>query len=103
MIMAVMAMNRTQMAANGRVVIPAGIRRELGFEPGEELVVRLRDGRIELERPADLLKRMQREWQAAARGRSMVDDLLTDRRREFKREEEELKEWLRSRSSTRQP
>ena len=48
MIMVIMAMNRAQMGANGRVVIPAGIRRELGLEPGEELVVRVRDGRIEL-------------------------------------------------------
>jgi len=95
------AKNSTQIGANGRVVIPAEIRRELGLRPGEEMLVQVEDGRVVLESRDNLLRRIQSEWQAAAEGRSMVDELLAERRREFEREERELEEWTKSRSSTR--
>lgn len=91
------------MSANGRVVIPAGIRREVGLEPGDELAVEVEDGRVVLESRDNLLRRIQAEWQAAAGGRSMVDELLAERRRAFELEEREREKWAQSPSSTRQP
>lgn len=99
MVMFDMSDGNTQLGANGRVVIPAEIRTRLGLEKGDELVARLEGTRVTLERPADLLKRIQAEWKAADGGG--VTELLAERRREFEREEEELTRWLRSRSSTR--
>jgi AbrB family looped-hinge helix DNA binding protein len=39
----------TTMDSAGRLVIPSEVRREAGWEPGEPLEVRWRDGRIEIE------------------------------------------------------
>lgn len=80
------------MGANGRVVIPVEVRRELGLEPGAELTLRVEDGRIELESPENLLRRVQAEWQGAAQDRSLVDELIAGRRRAFDQEERELEE-----------
>jgi AbrB family looped-hinge helix DNA binding protein len=40
-----------QLGPQGHLVIPAQIRRLLGFEPGDRLVARLEDGRLILEKP----------------------------------------------------
>jgi AbrB family looped-hinge helix DNA binding protein len=90
------------MGANGRVVIPAEIRRELGLEEGDELNARTEGESVVLETRDALLRRIQAEFQAAAGDRSMVDELIAERRREAKREERELEAWVKPRpSSTR--
>lgn len=99
--MITVAKNRAQIGANGRLVIPAEIRRQLGLEAGEELAVHLDGTQVILERPEDLLARIQADWQAAAEGKSMVDELIAERRLEAAREEKELRQWMKSRSSTR--
>ena len=43
----------------GRVVIPAPLRRSLGISQGEALVARIEEGRIILERPSQILGRLQ--------------------------------------------
>jgi AbrB family looped-hinge helix DNA binding protein len=95
------ANGRTTIAANGRVVIPAEIRRELGLEDGDELLIRVEGGRIVLETRDELLRRMQAEFQAAAGSRSLVDELIAERRLAFEQEERELEQWTKPRSSTR--
>ncbi len=40
---------KTTIDSAGRLVIPKGIRREAGLEPGTPLEVRWREGRIEIE------------------------------------------------------
>jgi len=44
----------TRMTRNGRVTIPARIRRRLGLQPGDVLVVREEDGKVILERQVEL-------------------------------------------------
>jgi AbrB family looped-hinge helix DNA binding protein len=95
-----MAGQTTRVSSNGRVVIPAEIRREAGLEPGDELVVRVEDGRIELETRANLLRRIQARWRAAGKGGGMVDELIAERRREAAELRRELEEWDKRRSST---
>lgn len=50
---------RTTMDAGGRVVIPKALRDRIGLAAGEELELRERDGRIEIE-PAATPMRLQR-------------------------------------------
>lgn len=53
---------------------------------GEPLVARVDDGRLILERRADVLRRAQDRFAAVTPGVSLVDELLAERRAEVARE-----------------
>jgi AbrB family looped-hinge helix DNA binding protein len=75
---------------DGRLTIPAQVRRAAGIEPGQTLVVYVENGRVVLEERGHLLARIQDEAIAAARATghtgSAVESLLADRRAEAGRE-----------------
>lgn len=50
---------KTTMDRAGRLVLPKAIRREARIEPGADLEIRVRDGRIEIE-PAPLAVKLTR-------------------------------------------
>lgn len=79
--------------SDGRVTIPAQVRRAAGIEPGQTLVVYVDNGRVVIEERAHLLARIQDEAieAAAAAGHagSAVDELIADRRAEMAREDAE--------------
>ena len=68
----------------GRVVIPAGIRRELGIEEGSELVA-LVEGEALVLVPRSAIKTRLRSMFAATAG-SMRDELIADRRADAQNE-----------------
>lgn len=72
----------------GRLVIPAEMRRELGIEPGASLVAYVERGRLVVEDRKHLIKRLQDEVaQHTAPGTpSMVDHLIAERRMEARAE-----------------
>ena len=76
-----------KIAAGGRIVVPADFRRELGVDVGDEVILRLVEGEIHI------LTRSQaiRKAQALVRNsvpadRSLVKELLEERRKEAKRD-----------------
>lgn len=70
----------------GRLVVPARLRRELGLEEGATLAVKI-DGRRLILEPRDEVLRRTRSRYARARGtRRLSDELIADRRREARRE-----------------
>lgn len=71
-----------RIGAQGRVVLPAAIREELALKEGDELVVHAEGERLILERREALLAEMREELRAAAGDRSLVDELIAERRRE---------------------
>lgn len=73
----------------GRVVIPAALRRALGLQPGDVLVARAEEGRLVLEKRADILKRLQDWFAGVPRDVSLVDELLAERRAEARQEEQD--------------
>ncbi|MGI8576517.1 MAG: AbrB/MazE/SpoVT family DNA-binding domain-containing protein [Nocardioidaceae bacterium] len=74
-------------SAQGRVSIPAPIRRELGLDPGTPLVTYIENGRVVLETRGHLIRRIQAAaTDVLAVGESVVDELLADRRREAQAE-----------------
>ena len=72
---------------DGRVLVPAKLRRAFGAEPGEPLVARVEDGRLVLERRADVLRRAQERFDKLDPDVSLVEELLADRRAEAARDE----------------
>jgi len=77
------------MAANGRVVIPASMRAEIGLAEGGTMVARVENGVVVLEPhkvALDRVRAMVREFAPADPGLSVVDELIAERRAEALRE-----------------
>lgn len=70
--------------AQGRVVIPATLRQAMQLQEGDQLLARLDDGRLILERRADVRRRLMALF--APEDTSPVDELLAERRAETDRE-----------------
>lgn len=86
-----MTSTTVNMSAQGRVSIPAPIRRELGLDPGTPLVTYVEDGRVVLETREHLIRRIQASATADRPvGESVVDELLADRRREAQAEQQRI-------------
>jgi len=71
----------------GRLVIPARHRKALGLKTGDEVLLRLVDGELRILSQAEAVKRAQAMVKKhVKRGRSLVDELLRERRLEARRE-----------------
>mgnify|MGYP001819871882 FL=1 len=79
-------MMTVEMKPDGRVLVPAALRREFGATAGEPLVAHVEEGRLVLERRADVLRRSQERFAKLDTTVSLVDELLEDRRAEAARE-----------------
>jgi antitoxin PrlF len=75
--------HRVAMASNGRLVIPASVRSELGMQDGGNFIVHVEDGQICLEPIQAAVARAQaivRRY--VPENVSLVEELTADRRRE---------------------
>ncbi len=71
-----------QLSPQGRVVIPAELRRQLDLQPGEVLITRVEEGRLVLEKRDNVLRRLRRRFAKVDRGVSLAEELIAERRRE---------------------
>ena len=69
----------------GRIVIPARIRRDLGLEEGTPLALRTEGGRLILEPREEVLRRLRRRYARVGKTR-LSDELIRERRLDAKRE-----------------
>ena len=82
---------KTRLSPNGRIVIPAAIREQLGLKPGDSLLMDVEDGALRIESYPTRIARIQRELaQYIPSGVSLADELIADRREEARREQEEV-------------
>ena len=74
-------MNATvTIGAQGRVVLPREVRERLGLAAGQRLSVSVRGRALVLERPEDAVAELQALGRDLGAGRSLVDELLAERR-----------------------
>ena len=84
---------------NGRLNIPADMRRALGLEGAGRVILRMDEHGIHITTREHALQRV-RELVAPYRreGASMVDELIAERREEAARDEEKTQQWIAARS-----
>jgi AbrB family looped-hinge helix DNA binding protein len=70
----------------GRLVVPAALRRRLGLQPGDVLVATADEDRLVLERRDAILARLQGRFAHIPPDVSLADELIAQRRREAERE-----------------
>ena len=82
-----MATYAANMNEQGRVVIPAPIRKDLDLEGPVKLLFHLKDGVVTVETVEAAVRRVQDTVASyVTTDRSLVDELLADRRAEVERE-----------------
>jgi len=79
---------KVRVGPQGRIVIPAALRVELGVGPGQELMARVEDGRLVLERREDVVRRLKGPFAHVPAGRVLSEELICERREEAKLENE---------------
>jgi AbrB family looped-hinge helix DNA binding protein len=73
----------------GRLVIPATLRRFLGFEEGDTLIARSEEGRLILEKQETIKRRLKARFSQLPQETSLANELIAERHEEAKREVKE--------------
>lgn len=82
-----MSAHKARMSKEGRVLIPASVRRELGFVENEPLSIYVQAGEVRIVSQVQAIRRMQQRMARYKKpGESVVDELLRERREEAARE-----------------
>jgi AbrB family looped-hinge helix DNA binding protein len=83
---------KCQVNANGRIVIPAPIRKAMGIQPGDEVVLNVGDGVLHIEAQSARVRRVQASLgRLIPPDRKLSAELIADRREEAKRE---MEDWI---------
>jgi AbrB family looped-hinge helix DNA binding protein len=77
-----------RLGPQGRLVVPAELRRELGLEEGAEFLIRSDGLRLILEPRSEVLRRLRRQF-SDVHDVSLADELAADRGAEARRESRE--------------
>lgn len=75
-----------RLGKQGRLVIPAVLRRALGLRPGDRLIARQEGDRIVLEKREEILSRVKRRFAVVPAQVDLAEELIAERRAEAKRE-----------------
>ena len=77
---------QAKIIAGGKIVIPAELRRELGLQTGDTLVIEREGNALVLKSYLQVVREVQREFQAMMKEPDTVDAFIADRRAEAERE-----------------
>ena len=70
----------------GRLVIPASLRRSLKLKTGDKLIAREEEGSIVLEKQSTIEQRLKNRFTKISKHRSLADELIVERREAGKKE-----------------
>lgn len=82
-----MSVTRSKVTQGGRVVIPAALRRQLGLEPGTEILLDIADGALRvrsLRQALESARSLVRDH--VPHGVSLADELIRERHEAARRE-----------------
>ena len=79
-VMSELSLSASVEGSQGRLVIPAPLRRALELEEGDRLVARQEAGRLVLEKPDQVKKRLKARFAQMPVERALVDELIAERR-----------------------
>ncbi len=78
---------KAKLNANGRIVVPAAVRRALDLRPGDELIMRVENGELRLSTRRQALARARRMIRRyVPSDEDLTQSLIDHRRREAERE-----------------
>ncbi len=77
---------RMRLNRQGRLVIPAELRAASGIAPGSDVVVEAFEGEVRIRSVDAAVARVQTKYKELAQGRSVVDELIAERREEAARD-----------------
>lgn len=81
-------MEKATVGPQGRIVIPARVRRALELEPGTVLSFTVRDDEAIVSTPRSALRRLQSLFETTEHQGSASDELIAERRAEASREDD---------------
>lgn len=72
--------------SSGRLVVPAALRKELGLTPGAAVTLRVSDGELRVVARSEAVRLAQERVRRYVQpGRRLADELIAERRAEWKR------------------
>lgn len=77
---------RVSLGKQGRLVIPAQMRRSLGLQEGDQLIARAESGKIVIEKPEVIEQRLKARLAHIPKERSIVDEFIAERHEAAKQE-----------------
>jgi len=75
-----------RLGKQGRLVIPAELRRALGLRPGDRLIARREGDKIVLEKKEEILRRVKERFALIPLQVDLAEELIAERRAEAERE-----------------
>lgn len=79
---------RTHFPENGRIVIPANMRKALGVSANDEIIITLEEGSISIHKPIDKIVQIQKMIASCVpEGISLSEELIKERREESKKDD----------------
>lgn len=71
---------KVHLGRQGRIVIPASLRRSLELKEGDKLIAREDSGRLVLEKREVIKQRLKARFARVPQERSLADELIAERR-----------------------
>ena len=81
---------RTIIGEDGSVMLPDHLLECAGLKPGDEVIVATEDGRLIIQTGKQLSDQIRRMFSHIPPGVSLADELIKERRAEFKREQRDF-------------